>query len=311
MYVFGPSGGDTANGCRCDDCRRAVAEYERERSRRVVPAYVGADRARQHMRFLSDNGVGLKQVAKRSGVSHGALWGLMYGKPDRGGPSKRIRRETEEKILAVMPADRADGALVDAGPTWANVQTLLERGWTKAAISAAIGQGGRALQLGQRYVTASRARAVESLLDESVPPRRSRHGLHAVPEVHDQAEPERRSADLPDPFPIDLTLQEWRQRAACRMPDVPVWIFFPGRGDGPTVEAAMTVCGRCAVRVECLETHLDERDGIWGGTTGQQRREIRRKRGSKEPEHGTRRRYARGCKCDACRAANAAYGRSA
>jgi transcriptional regulator with XRE-family HTH domain len=276
-YVFGPEpGGDRSNGCRCDDCRRAVREYERERTRRIAPAYVGAAPARAHVRFLSEHGVGLKQIVKRSGVSQGALWKLMYGKD--GKPSKRIRRETSERILAVQPADRADGSRVPAGPVWEQVDTLLERGWTRAAIARGIGQE-RALQLGREWVTAANARAVAALLDQPVPPRRSRHGLHPVPQPEVEDDEPTLPDDLPAPPAVDLTAMPWRREAACRMPDVPVWIFFPGRGDHRTAAAAKAVCDRCAARAACLETHLDERDGIFGGTTGRERRALRRERG--------------------------------
>lgn len=278
-YVWGPEPGCIpGRGCRCTECRRAHADYAAQRSRQVAPPYVGAARARQHVRFLAEHGVGLKTVAARSGVSHGALWKLMYGVDGRG-TSKRIRRETEQKILAVTPADRAAGARVPAGPTWALVEQLLERGWTRAGIGAAIGQGGRALQLGQELVTARNARAIEALLDQPVPARRSRHGLHPVPELEEPTDEHQVVDDLPIPPAVDLTAEPWRREAACRMPDVPVWIFFPGRGDVETAERAMGVCRRCAVRSDCLEVHLDEPEGIWGGTTGKQRRAIRRERG--------------------------------
>lgn len=276
-YRFGLEGGsDSTKGCRCDDCRRAISEYEQERRQRIAPAYVGAVTARDHVRFLSEHGVGLKQIVKRSGVSQGALWKLMYGR--NGKPSRRIRRETHEAILAVQPADRADGAKVPAGPTWEIVNELLERGWTKAAIARGISQE-RALQLGRQYVTAGNARAVEALLDQPVPDRMSRWGLHAQPQPEEVDEPRALVDDLPRPPAIDLTAEPWRRDAACRLPNVPGWIFFPGRGDSATIAAAKAVCATCTVKAACLDTHLGEREGVWGGTTEAERKRIRRARG--------------------------------
>lgn len=68
----------------------------------------------------------------------------------------------------------------------------------------------------------------------------------------------------------------WRQRGACRGLDPD--IFYP-----PTDEEAAeakAVCAACAVRETCLEFALDTReaDGIWGGTTGRERRRILRQR---------------------------------
>ena len=280
-YRFGIEGGsDSSKGCRCSDCSLAVAEYERQRRQQVAPPYVGAATAREHVRFLSEHGVGLKTIAKRSGVAHGTLWKLIYGVPSVGRPpSRRIRRETHDAILAVQPADRADGANVPAGPTWAIVHQLLERGWTQAAIGRAIGQERGALQLGSQYVTAGNARAVEALLDQAVPDRVSRWGLHAQPQPEEVDEPRAPLDDLPRPPAVDLTAEPWRRDAACRLPNVPSWIFFPGRGDHATIAAAKAVCDTCTVRADCLEVHLGEHDGIWGGTTEAERKRIRRQRG--------------------------------
>jgi WhiB family redox-sensing transcriptional regulator len=280
-YIHGPGpGSDRSQGCRCDTCRTAIRDYERERTKRTAPPYVSAVAAREHVRFLSEHGVGLKRIVEVAGVSHGGLWKLMYGKD--GQRSKRIRRETQDRILAVQPSDAAAGAKVDAARTWANVRELLERGWTKTAIAHAIGQVGSGLQLGRQYVTAGNARAVEALLDQPVPPRRSRWGTHEVEQPDDEATPV--PVELPRPHRVDLTTEAWRGQAACRMPDVPVWMFFPGRGDTETTAAAMAVCGRCAVREACLDTHISEKFGVWGGTTERERRRLRRERGIPEDD---------------------------
>lgn len=63
-------------------------------------------------------------------------------------------------------------------------------------------------------------------------------------------------------------------------------IFFPTREDGPdTWNAAKEVCGRCPVSDACLEYAVanKERVGVWGGTTGDERRVlIRSRHGAKE-----------------------------
>jgi hypothetical protein len=59
--------------CRCDRCRAATREYERERRARIEPAYVSAGPARRHVEELRAAGVGLKQVAKAAGLPHGTL----------------------------------------------------------------------------------------------------------------------------------------------------------------------------------------------------------------------------------------------
>lgn len=72
----------------------------------------------------------------------------------------------------------------------------------------------------------------------------------------------------------------WRAQAACR--SMPVSLFFPpdesSRVGSPTAAQAKAVCARCAVRAACLAYALaaGEPPGIWGGTTSEERRAIRR-----------------------------------
>lgn len=68
---------------------------------------------------------------------------------------------------------------------------------------------------------------------------------------------------------------DWRVDAACRGMDPA--IFFPERGDLSALLRAKRVCSRCPVVAECRASGTNERDGIWGGTTGRERRQQRRK----------------------------------
>ncbi len=74
---------------------------------------------------------------------------------------------------------------------------------------------------------------------------------------------------------------DWRDDAACGRLDPE--LFFPISTLGaalPQIEAAKRVCDRCPVRVACLRWALDSGQdaGIWGGTTEQERRLLRRGR---------------------------------
>ena len=71
---------------------------------------------------------------------------------------------------------------------------------------------------------------------------------------------------------------DWRTRATCRDEDPE--LFFPVGTAGPALDQigqAKLVCRRCPVITECL-VHALERgeDGIWGGTTGDEREHLRR-----------------------------------
>lgn len=77
-------------------------------------------------------------------------------------------------------------------------------------------------------------------------------------------------------------LTGWAAAGACRHSDPE--LFFPVTTTGPAagqVARAKKVCARCPVRVPCLEFALDSGQafGVWGGTTGEERRLIRRRRG--------------------------------
>ena len=72
---------------------------------------------------------------------------------------------------------------------------------------------------------------------------------------------------------------DWRHQAACR--DVDPEIFFPVGTTGPAlaqIEAATSICGTCTVQQDCLDWALEtgQDAGIWGGTTEDARRDLRR-----------------------------------
>jgi WhiB family redox-sensing transcriptional regulator len=73
----------------------------------------------------------------------------------------------------------------------------------------------------------------------------------------------------------------WRMRAVCRTEDPE--LFHPVSSSGHVyaaqVERAKAVCRRCPVRAECLSEALaSPQDGVWGGTTEAERRQIRQGR---------------------------------
>jgi WhiB family redox-sensing transcriptional regulator len=72
---------------------------------------------------------------------------------------------------------------------------------------------------------------------------------------------------------------DWRHDAACRDEDPE--LFFPVGSSSPALRQeiqAKAVCSGCLVRVECLSWALvaGERDGVWGGTSEDDRRKMRR-----------------------------------
>lgn len=292
--------------CRCDPCKDAHRAYNRARRAAVVPPYVSASEARAHIAELAAAGVGLKTVAKTAGVSHGALSKLVYGDRTSGrGPSKRIRRSTHDKIMAVTPAAARGGAKVPAAPTRALLDEMITAGIPKARIATELGAQSPALQVAERsMVTASTANAVAGLhhrwkTGQWTPVRLDRWGNAHQPTPPPPAD--RGRADVSDLY-LELAeiveerraQAEWRQSAACR--GRPTWMWFPGRGDTETLDAARAVCGACFVRDQCRAANLDRPDGVYGALSAKQRRDLRQD----DPvqvrefgEHGTNAGYAR------------------
>lgn len=72
----------------------------------------------------------------------------------------------------------------------------------------------------------------------------------------------------------------WRGGAICR--DTDPDLFFPVGTTGfalVQIDRAKQVCAECPVHVECLEYALEtnQDSGIWGGTSEEERRNIRRR----------------------------------
>jgi WhiB family redox-sensing transcriptional regulator len=65
----------------------------------------------------------------------------------------------------------------------------------------------------------------------------------------------------------------WHQEANCLGVDAD--LFFPERGDTAGFLAAVAICQGCPVTEECLEENMAEKDGVFAGMSGRQRREYR------------------------------------
>jgi transcriptional regulator with XRE-family HTH domain len=161
--------------CRCEPCRIANRAYENDRMRQHLygrwNGYVDAEPARQHVRSLMAQGMGLKRIVAVSDVSQGGLWKLVYGKKRPDGtrtPSRRIKPETERRILSIKP-DLADGAVIDSTGATRRIQALVAIGWSQSKIAARLGllpANFTPLVHGTRGVTVATARAVAKLYDE-------------------------------------------------------------------------------------------------------------------------------------------------
>lgn len=88
------------------------------------------------------------------------------------------------------------------------------------------------------------------------------------------------SAPAPSGGPFDALAvndEKWMADALCRQVDVGD-VFFPDVGGQKTALEAARICANCDVRKQCLDFAVrgDIREGVWGGTTPNARRKIRR-----------------------------------
>ena len=77
----------------------------------------------------------------------------------------------------------------------------------------------------------------------------------------------------------------WRRDAICR--DTDPDLFFPVGTTGYAlvqIDRAKEVCGECPVKVDCLDYALEtnQDSGIWGGTSEEERRSLRRRIAGRE-----------------------------
>jgi hypothetical protein len=146
-------------GCRCLLCRAANSRYESERAQARKNGewngLVPAEQARQHLLTLSSAGIGRRAVAAASDVGETVLQQV------RSGKKKRIRKQTETKILAIDHAAISDHAVVPASKTWRRITQLMDEGYTKGQIAMRLGAKTPALQIGKDKVLAITATKVE------------------------------------------------------------------------------------------------------------------------------------------------------
>lgn len=75
-----------------------------------------------------------------------------------------------------------------------------------------------------------------------------------------------------------MAVQAWRDDALCV--GLPNELFFPDKLHESRFDAALNVCKKCTVKDQCLRLvigldDVDDRWGVFGGTTPRQRRHIR------------------------------------
>ncbi len=186
-HVHGTHACYVLDRCRCPDCTAANTAYERNRARQHAYGrfthMVDAQPVRDHIEHLKANGLGLRTIAARAGLSESTLGKLVYGSPRDGHKkSHRVKRVTAEKVLAVQATidTLAGGALVPGVGTRRRLQALIAVGWSQAKLAREIGYTVRnfcALLHSDRDVVAATHRKVAALYDrlwDKQPPHETR-----------------------------------------------------------------------------------------------------------------------------------------
>lgn len=118
---------------------------------------VDASRARRHLLWLQSNGVGKDPVADATGLVPNTVARIRVGR------TRLIYARTESLILGVRPCDAADHALVDAAPTWALIEDLVEEGYLRCTIARLLGYTGNGIQLSRTRISNRNAYRVKVL----------------------------------------------------------------------------------------------------------------------------------------------------
>lgn len=110
---------------------------------------------------MSENKVGTKVLAEKSGVGHSTVQAVKRGE------QQFVAIETARKLLAIGPENKGDATLVPARESWRQIEWLLSVGYTRGEIAQAIGKKYKALQLNRRRISFANAKQIEALYEQA------------------------------------------------------------------------------------------------------------------------------------------------
>jgi hypothetical protein len=139
--------------CRCEPCadhhsaaqRKLIRDHAKEAWGVRQPDWVDAELVRAHIRNLGSAGIGQPRLAELAGVDEKLLGRVLYGHTNSLGfhpPSRRVRRDTAEAILAIEATIENRHPLapgLDARGTHRRIQALVMQGWSTARQSQYLG----------------------------------------------------------------------------------------------------------------------------------------------------------------------------
>jgi hypothetical protein len=173
------------DNCRCYRCAAKASEYNMNRERAIAYGtwnpFMDAEPGRQHIRHLSECGIGTRRVAELTCVSRTLLRNLLGGKPGKE-PTRRVRTENAQRLLELEPTleNAAPSTPVDAAGSHRRLQALVTIGWSQQKLADRLGltRPNFGTMMRARQVTAARALEIRALYSEmwnQAPPEDTHH----------------------------------------------------------------------------------------------------------------------------------------
>lgn len=139
--------------CRCDACTKANTEYGRKYNLTKAHHYwnphlpatptdlVDAEPARQHVKRLSQAGIGEPRTAELAGTTRSTINRLLRGDTNQPTPTQKLPRDTADRILAVEISVRSysGGAQIPATGTRRRLQALVHVGYPMTTLARLLG----------------------------------------------------------------------------------------------------------------------------------------------------------------------------
>lgn len=159
-YLYGERGQDQSNGCRCADCGNAAWQYELKRrikKKRGHEPFIDPAETRDHLKWLSSQGIGSWTIAERSGVSRSTIQRISSGR------ATRIRPEMTDKLLAINLTHAHPNGRIHAKRAFALVAECKKEQIPEAHIARLLGLKKNSLQLySSQRMSAERAARIEA-----------------------------------------------------------------------------------------------------------------------------------------------------
>jgi hypothetical protein len=231
----------------------------------------------EHLRSLSMTDA---MIARAAGVSDRTVTRI------REGLTVNVSKEVADALLSTTPRPHRQQALVLAYGARRRIEALAVAAHSAGTIAGAMGLNGTRIAAIRRATRISWD--VHQAVDAAFQVLRKAPGHDAIAREYALRHGYRSAADWIDiddfyeiPGKPALRVGSRGGEAAierCRRDDIDPEVFFSG--DETDRATAKRLCGQCPVRERCLDTALLrlEPEGIWGGATVKERREILRAR---------------------------------